>query len=169
MTNRLKQDLESLSDESRWAIEKADGYMDLKMWDQALQELDKVSESERSSLAYQHYRLRLAIENHDWDTSTRLSTALHDSAPEEPTFWVERAYVARRAESIQVARTILHDALVRFPEVAVIPFNLACYECQLGDLQLAREYLDAACKIDPAYRTLALEDEDLKPLWNELA
>lgn len=168
MSDAIKSDLEALSDGTRWTLEKADGYMDLKMWDQALAELNKVPPEDEDSIAYRHIRLRLAIETEDWTTSTKLVIELQQALPEEPAFWVQRAYVARRAESIQVARTILCDALSRFPQTPVIPFNLACYECQLGELQLAHEYLQAAFALDPSYRDLALCDEDLEPLWGDL-
>ena len=168
MSDAIQSDLDSLSDVTRWALEKADGYMDLKMWAQAQDELNKVSPDDVASIAYRHTRLRLAIENEDWPTSTDLVTSLQKAVPEEPAFWVQHAYVARRAESIHAARTILCDALGKFPQMAVIPFNLACYECQLGELQLAHEYLQAAFELDPSFRDLALRDEDLEPLWGDL-
>jgi hypothetical protein len=52
--------------------------------------------------------------------------------------------------------------------VAVFHFNLACYECQLGNIDAAKVYLTETFDIEPRYRLLALEDEDLKPLWDTL-
>ena len=52
--------------------------------------------------------------------------------------------------------------MCEFPNEAVIPFNLACYFCQLGDLGSAKEYLKRAFEIDRNWRLQALEDEDFK-------
>jgi hypothetical protein len=46
---------------------------------------------------------------------------------------------------------------------------LACYECQLDDLETAKARLKQAFELEPGYRALALEDEDLRPLWDSLS
>jgi hypothetical protein len=38
----------------------------------------------------------------------------------------------------------------------------------MGDIQNARDYLKKAFEIDLKWRMAALEDEDLKPLWDSL-
>jgi Tfp pilus assembly protein PilF len=53
----------------------------------------------------------------------------------------------------------------RFPDEVAIPFNLACYACQLGRLDEAREKLARAIKMEPAFLKAALEDDDLKAIW----
>jgi len=50
----------------------------------------------------------------------------------------------------------------------IIPFNLACYFCQLGELESAKEYLGKAFKIDPELAEMGVEDKDLEPLWDFL-
>jgi len=40
----------------------------------------------------------------------------------------------RQAESIDAARHILALALNNHPRKAIVHYNLACYECQLGDI-----------------------------------
>jgi len=47
--------------------------------------------------------------------------------------------------------------------------NLACYICQLGDLEKAKQSLQHALKLDPKLRVMALDDEDLKSLWEAIA
>lgn len=168
MADRMEEELNRLPDEARWGVQRADGYMDLRMWEQAACELDRVDRKHHASFPFRHCRLRLAIEIKDWKESARLAKALHGQAPEEPETWIELAYVARRAEGVDAARQILSRALTRFPKVAIIPFNLACYECQLGDMNQARRYLARAFKLEPGYRRLAAEDRDLEPLWPEL-
>jgi Tfp pilus assembly protein PilF len=55
-----------------------------------------------------------------------------------------------------------------FPKEAIIFYNLACYECQLGETKSAKDYLKKAFELDLNWRKAALEDEDLKPLWDSL-
>jgi hypothetical protein len=62
----------------------------------------------------------------------------------------------------------LLNSLEFHPEQATILFNLACYECQLGDVESAKRYLQDTFKINPALRMAALEDEDLERLWGSL-
>ena len=56
----------------------------------------------------------------------------------------------RRGEqySIDVAMEILLNAVVKFPKEASIPYNLACYHCQLGEIENAKRYLKRAFEID---------------------
>lgn len=56
----------------------------------------------------------------------------------------------------------------RFPKEPTIAYNMACYACKLGNLELARERLDAALHIHPdpdALKKMALKDPDLLALW----
>ena len=78
------------------------------------------------------------------------------------------AYATRRADSIEAAELILLAAVERRRDVAVFHYNLASYECQLGDLEAAKERLQTALRLDSNYRSVALEDEDLRPLWESL-
>jgi hypothetical protein len=54
------------------------------------------------------------------------------------------------------------------PNESVIPYNLACYACQSGDLDRARTLLQEAPNWTPKPCAFAAEDEDLRALWPEL-
>ena len=73
-----------------------------------------------------------------------------------------------RANDLNAAREILVASLSKFPREAIIYYNLACYDCQLNQIDSAKQHLKQAFRIDPDWRLLALEDEDLKPLWDYL-
>ncbi len=161
----LAAELASLPDDVRWRLERSDGFMDLKMTDAARKELERVPQDLADHVAVKHYRLRLLFEEGRWAEARCLARELHQRIPEDPVYWVQLAYSTRRVEGIEPARSILKEAMGKFPTVAVIPFNLACYECQLGQLDEAMSYLDRAFQIDAGFRGQALDDEDLKPLW----
>jgi len=46
--------------------------------------------------------------------------------------------------------------------------NLACYNSVLGHSDSAKDYLKQAFAVDPKWRLEALEDEDLRSLWDSL-
>lgn len=63
--------------------------------------------------------------------------------------------------SIEQARIILVNAVERLPHVAAFHFNLACYECQLGDIASAKAHLSRAIELCWDLRLRALEDDAL--------
>lgn len=97
-----------------------------------------------------------------------LAKRLTEFQSENPQWPVSLAYATRRAISIEAAREILLNAESKFPKEAVIKYNLACYFCQTANLNTAKNYLKQAFKIDSNWRMAALEDEDLRPLWDSV-
>ena len=93
-----------------------------------------------------------------------ISKRLVGFQPDDVQWVISFAYAIRRANSIEAAREILLNAEPKFPKQAVIKYNLACYFCQLEDLESVKKYLKRAFEIDPQ----ALEDEDLEALWESL-
>ncbi len=158
-----------LSAEDAWHARKCDGYIDLKMWDAARAELEALTEPARCSLTCRVLELQLTMGEEHWAAAETIARELREREPEEPAFWVQLAFVTRRLRTIEDARAILRVAREKFPAEPVIPFNLACYACQLGERQLARTYLAEAEAMEPDYRAIALEDDDLRPLWDELS
>jgi hypothetical protein len=55
------------------------------------------------------------------------------------------------------------------PRVALIAFDLACYASVAGRLEETKACLRHAIDLDKDVRKLALDDEDLKPLWDWIA
>src|ERR1700709_1902992 len=68
-----------------------------------------------------------------WDAPQVVAARLVELEPGNIQWTVSPAYATRRAVSLRAAKDILFAALPRFPGEAIIPFNLACYLCQLGD------------------------------------
>jgi len=70
-----------------------------------------------------------------------------------------------------VAKPVLEEAAKLFPADSTIQYNLACYSAQLGQLDAAQEYLDKSYELGDAkqIKLMALDDDDLKPLWESEA
>ncbi|HEY8240182.1 MAG TPA: hypothetical protein VIH35_01985 [Kiritimatiellia bacterium] len=154
-----------LPEDVLWRLERADGFLDLKLPVRAQAELDGIHNAFRNHTPVMECRLRLAMAQEDWAEAVQYARRLATREEKRPDYFVLLAYATRRAEGIEPAEFILKEAQLRFPEVAAIAFNLACYACQSGRNDQAMEHLHHAFKLDPAYKRLALEDEDLTPLW----
>lgn len=103
-----------------------------------------------------------------WELMQTVASKLAKHDPNEVQWAVSWAYATRRADSIEIARNILLHALERHPEATILHFNLACYECQLVNMEEAKERLGRTVELAPQWRMLAMEDEDLKLLWDSL-
>ena len=97
-----------------------------------------------------------------------IAKRLADFQPDDIQWTISFAYATRRADSIPAAKEVLLNAESKFPKEAAIKYNLACYFCQTGEIQNAKNYLKKAFEIDLNWRMAALEDEDLKLLWESL-
>jgi len=86
--------------------------------------------------------------------------------PENADWWINLAYATRRCESIEQAEAVLLRAREMHHDNALIEFNLACYASVTGRFEEAKALLQRAVELDKEIRRLALDDEDLKPLWD---
>jgi Flp pilus assembly protein TadD len=76
------------------------------------------------------------------------------------------AYAVRRTDSVEKAEVILLRAQAIHPQVAIIAFNLACYASVMGRFKEAKARLKRAIELDTELQRLAIDDEDLRPLWD---
>lgn len=144
------------------------GYIELGMLGEAKAELEGLSEGASTSVETNILRLRVAQCEKSWGEARYYAGLLRRHQPGEPEWAIMLAYAIRRCEDIPAARKVLLEALTDFPKEAVIHFNLACYACQLGDLPKARDYLNRALDLDRSYLDLALSDDDLAAMHEEL-
>jgi hypothetical protein len=79
------------------------------------------------------------------------------------------AYAVRRTESVEKAEAILLRAQAIHPKVALIAFSLACFASVTGRMEEAKVRLRHAITLDKDIRGLAIDDEDLRPLWDWIA
>ena len=138
------------------------------MFDDANAELECIDAFNRAAPEVLGVRVAIYHGLKKWDALQVVAAKLAEFEPTNVQWTVSLAYATRRAVSLQGARDILLAALPRFPDEAIIPFNVACYYCQLGELEMAKDYLRRAFEIDSNCRAAALEDKDLEPLWDFL-
>jgi hypothetical protein len=118
----------------------ATGYVELGMFLEANAELDKIDPFNR--VAPEVLALRIAIYRglEKWELMQEIAKRLAEFQPDDVQWTISLAYATRRADSIQAAKEILLNAEPKFPEEAAIKYNLACYLCQAGEIQNAKNY-----------------------------
>ena len=160
--------MKQLDPENERMLVAAQGYLELGLPLEANNEIENMSAEVRHLPAVLEVRVSIYRKLEKWELMQTVakSLALHD--PHEPQFTIWWAYATRRADSLDAARLILVNAVERLPEVPIFLFNLACYEAQLGDIERAKKHLQHAIELRGELRRVALEDEDLKPLWDAL-
>ena len=141
------------------------GYLELGMLQDAWDALEEIPAEERHLPAVLQVRLEIYCRMEKYEGMATIAEHLTKVIPEDSQNWISLAYAQRRYLDLQTAEKTLLEAQERFPEEATIPFNLACYACQLGGLDEAREELAKAVGMEPAFKKTALEDEDLKAIW----
>jgi len=153
-------------------LSAAIGWLGLGNWQEANEELGKISPALRAHPDVLEVRFEIYSKAGKWDMAAEIACALVQISPEEPQFWIWQAYATRRMPGggIPQAKEILGKAQPLFPKKALIAYNLACYECQLGDYKAAWKWLEAAFDLgDPQQvKRMALADPDLEPLWAEI-
>ena len=153
-------------DQQYW--QAAVGYVELGMFQDANDQLEKIDPFNRAAPEVLAVRLAIYRGLKKWELMQQISKRLKQFQPDNVQWTISLAYATRRAYSIDVALEILLEAEARFPREAAIPYNLACYYCQLGEMKTAKRYLKKAFEIDLSWRKAALDDEDLRPLWDSL-
>ena len=88
--------------------------------------------------------------------------------PSEPAAWISMAVASRRVDGLEEAIALLEEGQKQFPEHPLFPYNLACYYCCSGHLAAARSLLRLALEMEAGLRDVALNDEDLEVLHDEI-
>jgi tetratricopeptide (TPR) repeat protein len=147
-------------------LSAAIGWLGLGNWQEANEELEKIAPALRAHPSVLAVRHEIYAKAEKWGMAAEIAGVLVQMRPDEPQFWIWRAYSTRRmpSGSLVQAKEILDKAETLFPEVWTIPYNLACYCAQLGRLEECQDWLKKAMAIDEkTVKRLAIDDLDLKP------
>src|SRR4030095_13838377 len=114
-------------------LKAAVGWLELGNATEALVELDGISEPLQSHRVILETRWLALAQLQRWEEATKTGRALIAAAPERAIGWLHHAYALRRAPKggLLAAFNALAPVADQFPKEATIPFNLACYTCQM--------------------------------------
>ena len=144
----------------------AQGWLGLGDWREAARELAQLGPAQQQHPDVLMVRWAIQAAGAQWTASLDTASALIQVAPEQAFGWIHRSYALHELKRTAEARDNLLPVVERFPDDATLRYNLACYECQLGRLDLARHWLERAFALDGTgqFKRLALTDPDLAPL-----
>jgi len=146
----------------------ASGYLELGLYKEAAKELDQIEVDKKLALEITLLQIEIFRLSKKWKQMQRFSETLIQKYPKESQWWILLGYATRRAVSIKAAHEVLLQAEKLHPKEATIQFNLGCYECQLGNIELAKKYVHKAITLNKDFQKLAVEDSDLEPLWQNI-
>jgi predicted Zn-dependent protease len=166
-------------------LRAAEGWLELGSAKEAAAELENLPSDLREHPAVLEIRWQIHAKALNWDAAKEIAQVIVAQMPDEPDGWLNLSYATRRATdgSVRAAWDVLSPMAKKFPDVPLISYNLACYSCQLGLMDDALEWLrkafvadkikappgESSQRLASRYKLMALQDSDLKPLWNEIA
>ena len=155
-------------------LKAAVGWLELGNAAEALAELDGMDETLQSHADVLEARWLALAKLLRWEAAAKIGRALIAAAPDRSIGWLHHAYALRRAPNggVLAAFNALFPVANHFPGEATIPYNLACYTCQMQrDATETMTWLEQAIAAGDRKEILAmaLKDPDLEPLRPEIA
>lgn len=142
-------------------LRAAQGFLELGDPDSAWEELESIPPEDRAHPVALRLSVYIYREKKKWMEMAEISRHLTEIEPEQAEHWTNRAWAERRHQGIPVAEKTLLQALAKFPNEGLLYYNLSCYAAVDGRTVEAKSLLIKAIELDPAFKGLALEDEDL--------
>ena len=142
----------------------AQGYCELGMFDDALGEIETLPEEARQSAPAIETRLLILMQAKRWKPALAASRELCALVPERPVGFIHASYCLHEMGRTADARELLLSGPEALRTEPTYHYNLACYECRLGQLDLARAHLEKCFTFDKKFRDFAKLDPDLAAL-----
>lgn len=139
------------------------------MIEDALAELDRLPVSDQNHPLALETRISVLIEARRWPEALEYSEILsHADSERALAGYFHRAFCLHELGRTKEARQCLESAPASLKERPVYHYNLACYCAVLGDLESALDSLRRCFKMEPKFRMLARQDDDLQTLQDRL-
>lgn len=153
--------------QGRKFLDAAEGWLELGNWHEANEELERITPKMRAHPDVLCVRWKIYAAAKKWEQAAEIAKIISEISPDVPFGFIHMACALHELKRTVEARAVLLPIADKFERNKTIPYNLACYECQLGNLKQAREWLQKAIDLagENDVRIRALEDPDLEPLW----
>jgi predicted Zn-dependent protease len=170
MEDALVSGLDTLSPPDTHYVNAAWGWLELDNIAEAFVELERLSKAAQTHPDTLTLRWELLARQKKFPEALEVARAMVQLAPDRADSWIKQSYALHELKRTQEAWDSLHSISEHFPQCSTIPYNLACYACQLDQLPVSLNWLKRAMKTGARdqVRRMALEDPDLKPLWFQI-
>lgn len=145
----------------------AEGYLQLQMAEEALQELENLSGKEAHSLRSLELQLAAFMMMGEWSTGAKLAMQLCRMSPQQHSYFLHAGYCLHECGDTLLARSVLESGPLSLQSDALYHYNMGCYCAVLGELDQARTFVLESFEMDPELRKQAASDDDLKGLMLE--
>ncbi|MEA3207527.1 MAG: hypothetical protein QOE70_584 [Chthoniobacter sp.] len=142
----------------------AQGYSELSMFEDAIAELDTLPEETATHAIVVELRTVILMQARRWKTALTVARVLCRTEPEKTSGFIHAAFCLHEIGRTAEAREVLLNGPSTLHTEPTFHYNLACYECALGNLDLARMHLEKSIQLDRKFRDFARHDPDLAPL-----
>jgi predicted Zn-dependent protease len=146
------------------ALLAAQGYCELGMFADSLAELESLPKDVQKHAAVVEAKLIILMQAQRWKEALRVGQQLTKLAPDRNIGYIHTAYCLHEIGHTDKARTTLLSGPETLHSEPVFHYNLACYECSLGNHEVARAHLEKSVQLDKKFRDYAKTDPDLAPL-----
>jgi tetratricopeptide (TPR) repeat protein len=151
-------------------LNAAQGWLGLGNHIEANEELECITAEFRSHTDVLEIRWHIYAHAKKWDSCVDIAAAIIKLESNRAEEWIHRSFALHELNRTQEAFDQLMPVADTFPDVWLIPYNLACYCAQLGRLDECQEWFKRAMAIDEeTVKQEAIDDPDLKPFWDSMS
>jgi thioredoxin-like negative regulator of GroEL len=152
-------------------LNAADGWLGFDNVIEADKELKQITPTMQGHPEVLARRCEMFAKAECWPKCEEVAEEIILLQPESTFGWIRRSFALHEQNLTATAREKLLPAVDLSPEDISIRYNLACYECVLGNMSQARLHLAGAFNLahnqncTDEWKSRMLGDPDLKPLW----
>lgn len=134
------------------------------MFGDSLAELNALPEDAQQHPMVVEMRLVVLMQWKRWEEALTTSRELCRVHPEGNSGYIHAAFCLHEMQRTAEARDILLEGPETLHTDPTYHYNLACYECILGNVNLAQAHLDRCVQLDKKFKNYAKTDPDLEGL-----
>ena len=151
-------------------LNAAEGWLGLGNIVEAERELARLNADLANHPEVLRVRYHLYGDTKEWERAAEVAQLLCKIVPDAPCGWIHLAYALHELRRTREAYNVLIPVVDKFSKEYVIRYNLACYMCQMGQLEEARSWLKKAIALAgiDTIKEMARNDPDLQTLWTEI-
>ena len=148
-------------------LSAAIGWSELGNSSEALDDLAKINPSLRAHPDVLEVKWAIYAKDNHWEKCVEVAKEITRVAPKKALGWIHLSFALHELKQTREAHTNLTGVLESFPNDWLMRYNLACYACQLGEIQEAGRWLAGAMLKGKAkqIKRMAQDDPDLQPLF----
>src|SRR5262245_55372904 len=126
--------MKGFNEREQFALSAAEGWLMLGCLAEAEQELEAIRAENLSQADVVCVRWAVIFRAKRWERAHAVAEMWCWTMPEALEAWIALANSTREFEGLEKAKQILLDTTRRFPRAWVVPYNLACYCSQSGEI-----------------------------------